>query len=162
MKKIFAVCWLAWGCAASANPNWLTIVGDPLNPAVAIIQIDLNAAIVASDQRTMFVRVSRPQERTSNDGVIFRSYHANVLFDCSQKSARFVSVDFYEQALWQGKPHKSMTYGPTQIRPLVFRFFEPNPLEKLVRAACPNANASGSGTGTGNGNGNGNGNAVKN
>ena len=154
MKKIFAVCWLAWSCAASANPNWLTIVGDPLDPAVAIIQIDPNAAVVASDQRTMFVRVSRPQQRASTDGVSFRSYHANVLFDCSQKSARFVTVDFYEQALWQGMPHKSMSFGPTQLRPLVFRFFEPNPLEKLVRAACPNANA--------NGNGNGNGSAVKN
>jgi hypothetical protein len=141
VNKIFAAVCLMWACCAQANPNsnWLTVVGDRLDPAVGTIEIDPNAISVVGDQRTMLVRVSRPQERVSSDGVAFRSYLANVQFDCVQKNARFVSVDFFEQWLWQGKPHKSMAYGPTQIRPVLFRFFEPNPLEKLVRAACLSA-----------------------
>ena len=142
MKKILATVCLIWACWAHADPNanrnWLTVVGDRLDPSVGTIEIDPSAISVAGDQRVMVLRVSRPQERVSADGVAFRSYLANVQFDCVQKDARFIPVDFFEQSLWQGKPHKSMAYGPTQIRPVAFRFFEPNPLEKLVRAACIN------------------------
>ena len=141
MKLICAVACLIWSCGASASSNWLTIMGNPLDPAVATIEIDPTQLSPQGERRTMMLRVSRPQQRISTDGVAFRSYLANVEFDCVQRNARFISVDFYELSGWQGKPHKSMAYGPAQIRPLAFRYFEPNPLEKLVQAACPNANA---------------------
>ena len=139
MKFVCAVAGLALSCSAFANSNWLTIVGNPLDPAAATIDIDPTGITPQGERRTMMLRVSRPQERVSTDGVAFRSYLATVEFDCVQRTARFLTVDFYQQSAWQGKPHKSMVYGPTQIRPLAFRFFEPNPLEKLVQAACPNA-----------------------
>ena len=136
MKNICVVVCLVWSCSAGAYSNWLTLVGDPLDATIGIIEVDPTTKKVAGERSSILIRVSRPQERISTDGVPFRSYQASVEFDCTQRSARFLSVDFYEQPMWLGKPHKSLVYGPTQIRPLAFRFFEPNPLYKLMRAAC--------------------------
>ena len=127
-------------CSALANSNWLTIVGDPLDAATGTIEIDPASGSFYGERRTMLLRVSRSQERTSTDGIVFRSYIASVEFDCIQRNARFLAADFYQQSLWHGTPHKNMVYGPSQVRPVAFRFFEPNPLEKLVQAACPKVN----------------------
>lgn len=145
-KSCILACLAGLFCSAGAlaNSNWLTIMGDPLDAGAGTIEIDPTSRAIQGDRRSLLIRVSRPQERTSTDGVSFRSYLASVEFDCIQRNARFLSVDFYQQSLWQGTPHKSMVYGSAQIRPLVFRFFEPNPLEKLLQAACFGSYAPGS------------------
>ena len=136
MNIAFALACLVCSCSAFANSNWLTMAGDPLDAGASTIEIDPTSASPLGDRPMRVLRISYPQEHTSSDGVAFRSYRAQVEFDCTYRNARFVSVDFYEQSIWRGQPHKSIAYGPAPVRPVIFRFFEPSLLEKLVQAAC--------------------------
>jgi hypothetical protein len=84
----------------------------------------------------MKIRVSRSKPRTSWDGVPYRSYISTVQFDCANKSARYLSLDFYLRAAVEGKSHKTSTYPEDVVRPMEFRDVTPNPTQRLIRAAC--------------------------
>ncbi len=146
IKKTVAVFFACLGClggpaaSAIAQTSWLTVVGDSADPKIDTIEVDPIAIATDGAMRTMRIRVSRPLERTSTDGVVFMSYRAVVLFDCNTRSARFLSADFYRSALWQGEPNDSVVYAANVVRPLAFRGFEPNPVVRIVRAACQGAN----------------------
>ena len=87
----------------------------------------------------MKVRVSRSAQRVSRDGVAFRSFEAEVVFDCARDGARFISADFYSLPPWQGESHKSLVYPNGSVRPMDFRGIEPNPRSRIIRAACQGA-----------------------
>jgi hypothetical protein len=132
---------LAWAaCAvfsvaqAAATP-WLTVAGDPADPLADTIQV--NPLFVRKDgpQRVMEVRVSRSMERTSTDGIRFRSFHGLVAFDCEARVARFLSSQFYKAPLWR-EPGNRLEYPESAGRPVEFRGFDPNPRDKVVQAAC--------------------------
>ncbi len=124
-------------CANSgAADTWLTIVGDPADPAGNTIQVDAVPIEVKDATRLMRVRVSRSSEISSPDGVRLRSFSSIVRIDCMQRTAHYVSTDFFSQPLWQGKPVSTMVYAQDQIRPMAFRDFEPNPNTRVIRAAC--------------------------
>lgn len=128
-----AACAAGW---AGAQTPWLTVVGDPADTSADTIEVDPVAVAVDGPMHTMRVRVSRPRERTSTDGIVFMSYRAVVLFDCNLRTARFLSADFFRLPLWTGSPHESIVYASNLIRPMVFREIEPNPLQRIIRAAC--------------------------
>jgi hypothetical protein len=81
------------------------------------------------------VRVSRSADRTSWDGVPYRSYESTVLFDCVNRTARSTRITYYTQPAWNGAV-KSVNYGPAVPRWMQFREVEPNPNERIVHAAC--------------------------
>jgi hypothetical protein len=136
IKKIITLVWACLACLAVAQTPWLTVVGDAADASVDTIEVDPVAVATDAAMRTMRVRVSRLRERTSTDGVAFMSYRAVVLFDCNQRTARFLSAEFFRAPLWQGDPHESIVYAANLVRPMVFRGIEPNPLQRIVRAAC--------------------------
>jgi hypothetical protein len=64
-----------------------------------------------------------------------------VRFDCANKVARYASLDFYLEPLWQGKSHQTSTYPEGVMRRMEFRDVTPNPTQRLIRAACRSADA---------------------
>ena len=125
-----------FAAAAHATGTWLVVHGDEANSAANMIKVNPEPVAINGDKRVMRVRVSRSAERTTRDGVSFRSFDSNVLFDCAQKTARFVSVDFYAQPQWRGESFKTETYLATDVRSMEFRDVQPNPRDRIIRAAC--------------------------
>ncbi|HSV51288.1 MAG TPA: surface-adhesin E family protein [Burkholderiaceae bacterium] len=132
---------LACSTAASAQTPWLTISGAPENPAVNTVQVDPVPVDRAEGLRTMRVRVSRSAQRTSWDGVSYRSYESSVLFDCRENTARYLFISFYTQPGWKGEPHQGVDYSKGPPRWMEFREVEPNPTARILHAACAAGNA---------------------
>lgn len=128
-------------CSAHAQTPWFTVVGDPADPTADTIQLNPIAVSFDGMKRTMELRISRSAERVSTDGVRFRSFQGQVEFDCKERTARFVQSQFFAEPLWTS-PGKALTYPASQVRPMDFRRFEPNPKERVIRAACKGASAS--------------------
>jgi hypothetical protein len=145
MRRIIILCCLlGWFCVQGQGLGqnaWLTVIGDPEDQAVNTIEVNPVAVAAQGQLRTMKIRVSRSEQRVSRDGVAFRSFEAEVVFDCARDRARFISADFYRLPLWQGESHKSLVYPNGSVRPMEFRDIEPNPRNRLIRAACTGAGA---------------------
>lgn len=128
---------MAFFClTAHGQANWLTFVGYPGDAQSDLLEADPLSRTVTANGPTLNIRVSRAMLRTSTEGVPFRSYTATVLVDCAAKTARFVTASFYMMPLWEGKSHKTLVYSATEIRPMLLRYFDPNPLPRIVAATC--------------------------
>lgn len=129
---------LALFAAASAHgqSQWFTIEGDVKQPAADVIQVHIRSLAHGGEQRSMALRVSRATRRSSWDGVPYRSYTANVIFDCAEKTARYKSLDFYLLPVWQGSVHKTSNYTARELRPMRFLDSQPNPSGRIINAAC--------------------------
>ena len=137
IPTILLALWSAAG--VQAQSSWLTVTGDPADPAVNTIEVDPTPVSVNANGRVMWVRVSRSAPRTSWDGVAYQSYRAQVLFDCPRNSASYAAIDFYLAPLWQGEPYQTSVYGPEARRSMQFLDVTPNPTARIVRAACESA-----------------------
>jgi hypothetical protein len=122
-----------------AQTTWFNVMGDPKDATVNTIEVDPVPVAVSGDLKTMRIRVSRSEQRTSWDGVPYRSYTSTVVFDCANKKAQYLSLDFYMEPAWKGASHKTSTYTGEVKRPMEFRDVTPNPTQRLVRAACRTA-----------------------
>jgi hypothetical protein len=125
--------------AQAAQNSWFNVLGDPRDPNVNTIEVDPTPVAVNGDLKTMKIRVSRSVQRTSWDGVPYRSYTSTVVFDCANKKAQYQSLDFYMEPAWKGASHKTSIYTADVKRPMEFRDVTPNPTQRLVRAACRTA-----------------------
>ena len=145
-KKNGQCAWTLAACAlmllggnACADDEWLTMSGDgelPLNTAQNLIQVNPQSIEGSAELRTMGVRVSRSAQRTNWDGLPYRSYVATVEFDCVKKTARYVLINYYLTPVWSGPVHKAVSYPLQNPRYMAFREVTPNPLDRIVRAAC--------------------------
>lgn len=134
MKRLFLVsAFLAF--AAQAQVPWFTIVGDRTDPNADTIEMNPIAVSREGSMVVMEIRVSRSAERTSGDGVKFRSFHGEVGFDCAQGTARFLRSQFYAEPLWK-VPVTELRYSLDRVRPMEFRRFDPNPRDSVIKAAC--------------------------
>lgn len=132
------VCLMASGIAR-AQGDWLTLTGDaaePFNPRQNVIQVNPMSISESDGWRTMSIRVSRAENRTSWDDVPYRSFTAVVEFDCEKKTARYMSLDYYLAPGWQGAVHETSVYTRERFRPMAFRQVQPNPTQRIIRAAC--------------------------
>ena len=136
MNKFVLACCLLLAVPAWAQDIWFTVLGDPANAAVDTIEVDPSPLSVTVEAQTMRVRVSRSKLRKSWDGVPYRSYVSDVVFDCASKKARYTSLVFYMEPLWQGKSHNTSTYTRDNPRWMEFRDISPNPNRQIIRAAC--------------------------
>lgn len=131
--------WFAWlglvGVSAAAEASWFTVVGNPDDPAVDTVQVNPVAIRIVGERKTMNVRVSRSQDRANWEGVPYRSYDARVVFDCRLKKAEYRFARFYMAPLWQGEAHNTSDYSENP-RPMRFLSVEPNPADRIIRAAC--------------------------
>lgn len=122
--------------AARAENNWLTLVGDPKDPAADYIQLDPRSISRDKYLRTVPVRVSRVRSRTSKEGIIFRSFEGMAAIDCKNRTARILQASFYAEPDFRGIPSRSVVFKPDDVRPLAFREVSGKPTERVVQAAC--------------------------
>lgn len=115
--------------------DWLTVQGDPELPDQDTVQVDPVAREL--EPRVMGVRVNRSAPRISWDGVPYRSYTAQVAFDCTSRTARYRSIAFFLDPLWQGNPMRTVDYTSGPPRMMEFREIQPNPTQRIISAACP-------------------------
>lgn len=115
--------------------NWFTIVGDARQEGAETVQVDPVALKSDGDNRTMRVRVSRSQERRNWDQVPYRSYESRVLINCRTRRAHYMDATFFQEPLWRGNPHQVADYQQNP-QPMLFRGMNPNPTERIIRAAC--------------------------
>ncbi|MBI2727682.1 MAG: hypothetical protein HYX42_15690 [Polaromonas sp.] len=135
MRIIAALLCLLGASGAHAQAHWFTVIGDDRDAALDTIQVDPES-MTSGDMRTLRVRVNRAATRTSWDNVPYRSYRSLVTFDCVNRSARYVSITYFMQALWKGESHKTADYTTGTPRPMLFRDVSPNPSARIIRAAC--------------------------
>lgn len=133
---LWLACVLVGGMGTVQASTWLTMRGEPDDDTNDIVEVNPESMEGKTELRTMQVRVSRAHQRTSRDGVVFRSFLSVVEFDCAKNTARFVSAEFYHLPMWRGPVHHTMAYSREQMRPMVFREMTPNPTERIIRAAC--------------------------
>jgi len=123
-----------WAGAESPS-NWFTVTGDPERAEIDTVQVDPVAVGRDADGKTMNIRVSRAALRHNWDGVPYRSYDAQVVFRCAERRAEYRAVTYYMAPLWRGDPHLSVDYSE-RPQPMLFRDTQPNPTQRIVRAAC--------------------------
>lgn len=140
MKRIVLVSCLLCTYAAHgqvhADTNWFNVTGDAADAGANTVEVDPVPIEVSGDLRTMRVRVSRATERKNWEGVTYRSYVSEVVFDCARKTARYRSITFYMQPAWRGEVSTRSSYSDTEPRAMEFRDITPNPTARLLRAAC--------------------------
>lgn len=120
---------------AVAEPVWLTILGDPLDPVSETVQVDVTSAVAFETARLVSIRANRSQNRMARDGQEFRSYLSSVLIDCDTGTARHRSQVLYSGPLWTG-PMRSVKYDEQDVRMLAFRDMPANPKDRIIKAAC--------------------------
>jgi hypothetical protein len=135
-QKVLWLVGLMAAASAWGQSQWFTIEGDVRQPAADIIQVDIRSLSHDGDGRSMALRVSRATRRSSWDGVPYRSYTAEVVFDCAEKTARYKSLAFYMLPLWEGPVHKTSSYTASEVRPMRFVDSTPNPTGRIINAAC--------------------------
>ena len=126
--------WVALGSARAA-PTWLTVIGDPTQPAVDTVEVDASSAVTFGKARLVGIRVNRAKDRMALDKQPFRSYESLVVIDCDKRTARHNSQTLFPEPLWKGVP-RAHTYDEKDIREMAFRGVEPNPKERIIKAAC--------------------------
>ncbi len=117
-----------------AGTTWFTVIGDPADARLDTVQVD--PVDRDGDAKTMRVRVSRAAPRTSWDGLPYRSYTANVAFECERKQARYLVITYYTQPGWHGEPGQPVDYSVGTPRMMEFRDVMPNPTQRIIHAAC--------------------------
>ena len=132
---------ISFGCLflatkLSAQTTWLTVAGNPGDASTDLLEVDPKSRVQILDEATLNIRVSRNKLLSSSDGIPFRSYTATIRVNCLEKTARFATAAFHMMPFWEGTPHRVLVFTSTEIRPVIFRFFEPNPTARVVKAAC--------------------------
>lgn len=136
MKAVWAVLLVWCSGAAHAQATWFNLMGDPADETVNTIDVDPSPVSIDGAQRVMRLRVSRSTDRVNWDGVLYRSYVAEVLIDCLYNTAHYQIVDYFSMPGWKNAPHRRMVYSQSDLRPMRFRDVVPNPTERIIRAAC--------------------------
>lgn len=127
---------LAGGNVLAADPLWLTISGDQADSHLNTVEVNPVPLEVQGDLRTMSIRVSRSSQRSSWEGIPYRSYYAMVTIDCKLEKAYYLSLDYYLQPAWKGRVHKKMSYTRETAKPMLFVGVTPNPTARIIKAAC--------------------------
>ena len=121
--------------SAHADPAWLTVLGDPTKPAVDTVEVDAGSAVTFGKARLVGIRVNRASDRIARDKQPFRSYESMVIIDCEKRTARHNAQTLFLEPLWAGTS-RSYTYAENDIREMAFAGVEPNPKERIIKAAC--------------------------
>lgn len=135
-RPLLSLSLIATACLAHADTRWFTVTGDAQDDAAETVQVDPVARTAAPHR--MQVRVSRAEPRISWDGIPYRSFTADVQVDCAAGRARYASIAYHLQPRWQGPVHREVDYRSGEPRWMEFRDMKPNPMRRIVAAACDN------------------------
>ncbi|MBV7428273.1 hypothetical protein KW843_16075 [Acidovorax sp. sif1233] len=135
MTPLLIVAVLASSAAAAEAPSWLTVVGDPANAFVDTLEVDATSAIAFESMRLVKLRVNRARPRTGFDDQPYHSYYSTAVVDCTGLKAWHRSIALFSKPLWHGKM-RLVEYAESDGRNLAFAEMEPNPRDRLIKAAC--------------------------
>lgn len=116
--------------------EWFTVAGVAGDDHADYVQVDPATLRSDGDRRWLDVRVSRATERTSTEGVRFRSFEGVAEVDCRVSSARYVSATFHAEPHFAGKPIARLDFPPDRVRPMAFRQISGDFSARVIRAAC--------------------------
>lgn len=136
MKTLILLCCLGCCTWAQAAAEWFNVVGDAANESINTIEVDPTPVAITGESRIMRVRVSRSQDRVNWDDVSYRSFVADVIFDCPKFAARYLSIDYYRLPAWKGEHYLRRVYSQVEPRMMQFRDVDPNPRQRIIHAAC--------------------------
>jgi hypothetical protein len=134
MKRILLSTTLLLSHAGHAA-EWFTLFGSAGVGSEDYVQADPTTIEIDGDIRRLDIRVNRSVQRTSTDGVKFRSLVGQAEVDCAHRSARYVAATFFSDPNFQGTPIASLRFDKSQARP-VFSAIPGALDERLVKAAC--------------------------
>ncbi len=118
-----------------ADPLWLTLTGDPTRADRDSVQVRVDSVSLNGSTGSLQLRVNRSQAREAFDGQTYRSYIGWIKVDCPQQEGLFQQLQYYTEALWTGDTRVVNYVEPNTPR-LLFKDMQPNPTERLIRAAC--------------------------
>jgi hypothetical protein len=124
------------GGALAAQAGWFTVAGVAGDDRGDYVQVDPVSLRSDGARRWLDVRVSRAAERTSTEGVRFRSFEGVAEVDCSASTARYVSATFYAEPHFAGTPIARLDYASDRVRPMAFRQIPGDFSARVIRAAC--------------------------
>jgi hypothetical protein len=116
--------------------EWFTVAGVAGDDHADYVQVDPATLRSDGDRRWLDVRVSRAAERTSTEGVRFRSFEGVAEVDCRASSARYVSATFHAKPHFAGRPIARLDFPPDRVRPMAFRQISGDFSTRVIRAAC--------------------------
>jgi hypothetical protein len=135
MKRLPLLCLALLACA-SAQAEWLTLTGSPGDAASSYVQVDPTSVEVEGTRRGVTLRMSLAQDRTSKDGIQFRSFQARASVDCEARTARYASTTYFGQPNFVGEPVAVRHYEEDDIRPMTLAGAPPELAAKTINAAC--------------------------
>ena len=135
MKRLPLLC-LVLLASASARAEWLTLAGSPGDAASNYVQVDPTRIEIDGSRRGVTLRMNLAQDRTSKDGIQFRSFEARANVDCEARTARYASASYFGQPNFVGEPVAVRHFEEDDIRPMTLPGAPPELAAKTVNAAC--------------------------
>jgi len=135
MRRILAAACAAYLMPGWATESWLTVQGNPTDPAADTVQVAPETIAVFDTLRSVQVRVNRAARRDTYDGGQYQSYRATVEVNCQTKTAQFRRHQYFLVPLWTGES-RIVEHQEGNLPPVMFRSLTPNPVQRIVQAAC--------------------------
>jgi len=135
MKRLPLLC-LVLLAGAGVRAEWLTLNGSPGDAGNSYVQVDPTSVEVDGSHRNVTLRMSLAEDRTSKDGVRFRSFVARANVDCEARSARYVSATYFGHPNFVGEPVAVKTFEEDDVRPVTFAGAPGELATRTVNAAC--------------------------
>jgi hypothetical protein len=135
-KKRLPLLCLALLAATAVRAEWLTLTGSPGEASSSYVQVDPTTVEVRGTHRIVDLRLSLAQERTTRDGIRFRSFRARVDVDCEARNARYVNATYFGQPDFVGAPIAVRVFEPDDLRPMNLAGAPRDLAGRTVNAAC--------------------------
>ena len=117
---------------AQTNDLWFTLMGTLADGHTDTVQLNMSRISKAEHIESMELRVSLGERRT-NGSEVYQSYWSTIEIDCANSSIVHVEQRRYEGPRWTG----AETFQRfTETRPMAFTGLQPNPKERVLKAAC--------------------------
>lgn len=120
---------------ATTEPMWLSIVGEAQNATADTVEVDASSAVAFESMRLIKLRVNRAKPRPGFDGLPYQSYYSTAIVDCTALKAWHRTISLFERPLWRGQM-RIREYTETDGHGVTFSEMEPNPRDRLIKAAC--------------------------
>jgi hypothetical protein len=127
---------LALLVSTGARAEWLTLTGSPGDATSSYVQVDPTTVQVDGSHRLMNLRLSVAQERTTKDGLRFRSFRARVNVDCEARNARYVSATYFGHPDFVGEPIAVRVFEADDVRPMALAGAPRDLAGRTINAAC--------------------------
>lgn len=134
-RRLPLLCLVLLACAG-VRAEWLTLNGSPGDAGNTYVQVDPTSVEVNGSRRSVTVRMNLAEDRTSKDGVRFRSVLARASVDCEARSAHYLSATYFGHPNFVGEPVAVKEFGEDDVRPMLFAGAPGELVGRTVNAAC--------------------------